>query len=83
MRNFVSALITAVFGEIYVFRHDLGMTHAVRARNPESARRKMRSFVISQMSGEFAFVYSPEAVDRVMEKTRLVGENSASETARG
>ena len=71
----VERLVIWLFGRVFVFRHESGATHAVRARSPEAATRKMRSFLVGKMFGDWALTYDPVAVDRELAKCQIVDDD--------
>ena len=51
----------------FEFEHpEKGAKYVVKARDLETAKRKMRKFVIARMYGGWALIYNTAAVDSVM-----------------
>ena len=68
----LDAVVRWLVGSMYVFKHENGAIHAVRARSEQGAKRKMRAFLQRAMFGDWAMTYDPVAVDREFEKYKLV-----------
>jgi len=77
MMKLLTSIIERLFGRLYLFRHERGMTHCVRAKNEESAKRKMRAFIQSRIVGDWQLWYYPEeeAIEREMSRCQIVEGN--------